>query len=595
MKRLRSVITAALLALSACGGAYADAIARGDKFAEAAQWDEAAAAYEAAIRIDPNDPEAKIKLAEIRKRQAAERLSRAEALEQRGELAAALALVQEAVSLDADSAEAQRALTRITDAVLARAAELKGQDKLREAFELTQQVLAGSPHHPRAKKLDGELRDALAERAYQRAVDYAERDKNGNALVELAACLTYRPDFPDAKLQFGQVKLRLEQALRFTVVLDPFKGGGGAGEVAKAVKPELLKQAIDERLLLEIVTQAPTGDAVHGVHLAGELKDYDFHRDKKTIQRSCDYVCGTTYKPNPEIQRLRDDVARAEQELSRYDDEISRKERDLLSAEKDLARDEEDAMKKQADVDQARQRLDDCRAKSQPNNSSPCSSEESNLRSKQSYLDSARRNVESRRGNVTRVREDIGRVKSSRDSARQSRDSKQQELLRTPEQIAVDKYCPHSYAVEQHATGAKIVLALTMDQLGEAKAIVAGQPFAYDAAATDESFAAQAGRCPEIAAGNPLELPSEQELRKELTTKIIKDLRTKVLASYDAYRRGFLSAARRHEAAGLTEDATEAYVRYVLTGPHQLEEADKLGAFFQKTRGIGKLDALWRL
>src|SRR5690606_2407414 len=102
----------------------------GDKFAEAAQWDEAAAAYEAAIRIDPNDPEAKIKLAEIRKRQAAERLSRAEALEQRGELAAALALVQEAVSLDADSAEAQRALTRITDAVLARAAELKGQDKL---------------------------------------------------------------------------------------------------------------------------------------------------------------------------------------------------------------------------------------------------------------------------------------------------------------------------------------------------------------------------------------------------------------------------------------------------------------------------------
>ena len=47
-------------------------------------------------------------------------------------------------------------------------------------------------------------------------------------------------------------------------------------------------------------------------------------------------------------------------------------------------------------------------------------------------------------------------------------------------------------------------------------------------------------------------------------------------------------------AAGLTEEATESYVRYVLTGPHALDDKKKLSDFFNKTKGIGKLDALWK-
>ncbi len=113
-----------------------------------------------------------------------------------------------------ESAAAQRALTRVTDAVLDKASKLFDDDKLREAYELTTLALKGAKNHARARELDDKVRNALAEKSFKRAQVFMERDKFGNALVELAACLTYRPDYPDGKLQFGQVKLRLEEKLR---------------------------------------------------------------------------------------------------------------------------------------------------------------------------------------------------------------------------------------------------------------------------------------------------------------------------------------------------------------------------------------------
>ncbi|HHH11880.1 MAG TPA: tetratricopeptide repeat protein, partial [Sorangium sp.] len=77
--------------LVGCVGAYAKAVQRGDSFAAAGDWAAAVAAYEEAVQLDPTDPEAKIKIKAVRKRQSAQYLSKATALEQRGELANALA------------------------------------------------------------------------------------------------------------------------------------------------------------------------------------------------------------------------------------------------------------------------------------------------------------------------------------------------------------------------------------------------------------------------------------------------------------------------------------------------------------------------
>ena len=247
-----AVVLLASVALG-CGGAYADAIARGDNFAGTGMWDEAAAAYEEAMRIDPNDPEAAIKLKEARRSQAADRLKRAEALEKRGELVSALGLVQEAVKFDPSNTDAQRSLTRINDAALDRAEQLVSDGKEKEAFELTSLVVKGSPHDPRARKLDDKVRGVLADKAHERAKAFLTGNKLGNALVELASCLVYRPDYPDAKLEFGQVKLKLEDELRYYVVLKNLEATGKNAPVGRSFKPELLAQAMDEKLLLRVV------------------------------------------------------------------------------------------------------------------------------------------------------------------------------------------------------------------------------------------------------------------------------------------------------------------------------------------------------
>lgn len=577
-----------------CGGAYADAIAQGDKYAEAGMWDEAAAAYEQAMKIDPGDPEAKIKLQQARKQQAADRLRRAEELEKRGELVAALGLAQEAVRLDKSNTQAQRALNRIADAALDRAEEFLKTGKERQAFELTTLVLKGSPHHPRARRLDDKVRNVLAEKSFARAKAFLDKDKLGNALIEFAACLHYRPDYPDAKLHFGQVKLQLQEQLRYHVLLNPFDAKGKNGQLSQALKPELLSQALDERLLLEVVTKPPA-EGARGVALRGAIEGYNHVHNQKKISKSCDYVCGQETRPNPERPRLEGEVADRERSLSQAESDIASIQKDILRYEQDVMRIDKDVQRKMQDVERARADLDRCRAGADPANASACSSEQSRLESAQRSLESERRRLESPQGQLMSARDRLGSAQDRKEMARRERDGKLQELRNTPELITVPRYCPFNYDVELHDVGAAVTVKLTMDQLGSDRTIVSDEPFRYSSAAKDQTFPAHPGRCPEVAGGDPLRLPSEPQLRQTLLTKMIKDLRKKVMASYDSYRQEFLTEAQRHEAAGLSEEAVEAYVRYVLTGPHVLKQKKQIANFFLKAKGLGKLDALWTL
>src|SRR5215204_4709507 len=107
--RIASLLLA--LTLAGCAGAYGKAVARGDDFAKAGLYEKAAAEYEAAMKLDPGEPEAQIKLKEVRRKMSGERLAKGNSLIQRCEIAAGLAALQEAARLDPDSADAQRALT----------------------------------------------------------------------------------------------------------------------------------------------------------------------------------------------------------------------------------------------------------------------------------------------------------------------------------------------------------------------------------------------------------------------------------------------------------------------------------------------------
>lgn len=606
----------ALVLVVGCGGAYGAAIARGDDFAKAGLWDKAAAEYEAAMRLDPSEPEAQIKLKEARRKMSGERLSKGRALMARGEIAAGLAAIQEAAKLDADSVEAQKALTDANAQALARAEELLGADEGRKALELTALVLKGSPNDPRAKDLDGRVRDRLAEQSYARGDAFQAKGKLGNALVEFAACVDYRADYKDAKLRVGQVKLALEKEITFYVVLDKFADTGGG--LAGVLTPELLGVSFDEKLPLKVVAQAPSAKApppppkdpkaakadapaaeasVYGVKVSGKFDGYKYTHDQNKVGKTCDYVCGKDYEPNPDYAAAERTVADSERQQAQADDEAARAQQEIDRWQKEVDDKQKTLMAAQADEDKARADLERCEGNKKPGDSSACSSERSRVDSARRSVESARSYLSSPQGSLESARR---RMQDARERANRARESKVRatEAMRTtPKMREIPRHCAHNFSVDVHTVRARVSVQLSAEGLADRAKILDGESFDYKAEYADETREAQPNRCPEVAAPDPLDLPNEKKLKEELVTKTITGVREKVLATYERYRQRYLADARREEAAGLADDAVEAYVRYVLTGGKKLDPKDdkQIGEFLGKTRGFGKASSLGSL
>ncbi|HEU5061204.1 MAG TPA: hypothetical protein VFU21_31955 [Kofleriaceae bacterium] len=591
-------------ALAACGGASGAALDRGDRYAEAGLWDKAAAEYEQALKLDPSNTDAAIKLKQVRARMSAERLVRGRSLIQRGEVEQGLAAIQEAVRLDPDSAEAQKALTDGNAAALARAEELLAGPDPTRALAITTLVLKGSPSDPRAREVDGRVRDTLAERAYARAEEFAAAGKRGNALVEYAAAETYRPEYKDARLRIGELKLALRKELTFFVVLEPFAADPRAPDLSATLSPDLLAQSFDERLPLRVQRDAPRGKeaaALRGVRLSGRFDGYAFDPRKDTEPRTCQYVCRTEMRPNPEHARAEQAVASAERRLAQAEEEVARYQKDVDRYQQDVDRAMEEVSRAEQDADRARADYEKCRDRAASDSSStssnPCSSEESRYRSEQSDLESARRRLESPQRWLSSARDQVARASESRTSARRDKDRELETMRTTPRDIEVPVNCDYNYNVAVHTIRAGVTVRISVESLQERSKVLDNEPFQYAVQHKDEAFPAQPGRCAEVAQGKRLKLPSEKAVRQALVNKAIAGIREKVLGTYDRYRQRFLADARREEAAGLAEEAVEAYVRYVLTGVKSIDPKDEkqIADFLARTRGFGKLDQLGSL
>jgi tetratricopeptide (TPR) repeat protein len=595
VRRLASSILFALTL--ACGGPFKDAMKRGDQYANAGMWDEANAEYQKAARIEPGNSEVAIKLRQVARKRSTERLARGQGLVARGEIEAGLAAIQEAVGLDPNSPEAQRALADTNARALAKAEELLATPEASRAFDLTQLVLKGSPNDPHARTLDGTVRDALAEQSYERAKRFTETGKQGNALIEYAACLMYRPAFRDAKAQVGAVKLALQTEITFYVVLDRF-GAAGTGErdIAGRLHLELVAQAFDERLPLRIVTELPHGGG-HGVHVSGALSAYRF--GPMTIasrNAECDYIRGYDTVPNPEREQAEQRVSMAEQQLASAEREIDQNQHDVDRYQRDLDDKQKDLDRYQSDADRARADYDRCQSSassSSSSSSSSCSSERSRLDSAQSQLQSQRSSMQYVQSDLSRARESVQRANENRARVRRQAEDDRQQMRSLPVMIQVPHHERENYPIEMRAIDAAVTLKLHADGIEEKATLLDDEPFAQLVGPyRDEGWLARPATCP--AQGKALRLPGEDVMRGELVKRTIATLREKVQAMYDNYRTRFLADARRQEASGLPEDAVESYVRYLLTGLKNIDPKDgkQIEAFLKKVRGFGRIDLL---
>ncbi len=586
------------VALVACSGAYGEAVRMGDKLASEGLWQDAVASYERAVVIDPQNPEAVLKLKTARRQLGAERLAKGKALVARGELARGLEAVQDAARLDAESAEAQEALADTNARVVDRARALLEEGKGKEALDLTSLVLRGSPNDPRGRELDARVRERLAEESYSRGMAFFDKRKLGNALVELAACVSYKPAFRDAKARLGQTRAALIDELMFFVVLDKFADGGGSRDMALALQPELVGQALDERLPIRVVAKITEKSGAHGVHLWGTFDGYRFEHAVNKVGRTCDYVCGTDTQPNPEYENAERNVASAEQRLARAEEELARVQPDVDRAQQDVDRVQKDVESARADADKARDELDRCRARSPSSaSSSACSSEDSRLRSAQSSLESVRQRLSSPRSSLDSARDRVSRGQQSREQARRDKDRELERMRATARTIQVDRHCAHDYSVDVHTLSASVRVTLNGEALLDRGRVLRDEVFPYEVRHRDETFEAQRGRCTEVAQGKGLALPTEKQVRLELVNQTITSMREKVVMSFEGYRQRFLADARRQEAGGLGDEAVESYVRFLLTGPRTIkaEEEREMKVLLERTRGFGQIGDLGSL
>jgi len=595
---LLSVCRAGILiaALGGCGGAYSAAIARGDQFAAAGLWDQAAAAYAEAQGLDPTEPEAGIKLEQARKRQSGERLLAAKGLMARGEIEKGLVIVQEAAELDPKSTAAQAALVDANAEAASQAEEMLRNGDGQKALALITLVLKGSPRDRRARRVDARIREELADAAYARADAFDKRGRLGNALMEFASALVYVADFQDTRLRIGKIKLALEQELMFHVVLQRFAGAGSAASMSDVLTVDLLSQSFDPKLPLRVVDKLPPGrESSRGVELMGKFENYEFKQDKESVSRTCDYKCGEDRSPNPDYDRLEKDLGPRERYLSEAENKVSEKRQDVDKQQKTVDDHQKEVDRRQLELEKKRDELDKCRADRKPQDSpSKCSGQESNVSVAQNDLDGEKRRLESPKSFYDMARRSYEDAQQERDRARREVDSVKERLRNTPRELVVDRMCPYNWTSAKHSEDAKITVWITAAQLQDKVKLLDNQAFPFHLRAEDETFPPQPGRCSQASAGDPLKLPTETEMKSELARQVILGVREKVLASYDRYRQRFLADARREEAAGVPEEAVEGYVRYLLSGPKSLdpENQKQISDFLQRTRGFGKIDAL---
>ncbi len=589
------LLVALLLMLAACGGPFRDAVKRGDQFANAGMWDKAAVEYQAALKIEPGDTDTQIKLRKMKEKQSGEHLARGKALMARGEIEAGLAVIQNAAKLDPNNTDAQRTLDEANQTALKKAESLLTTPQSHEAFVLTQLVLKGSPNDPRAKALDEQVRDALAEQSYGRAEKFQEDGKKGNALIELAACVTYRPGFRDAKAMIGDVKLQLQNELTFFVLLDKFaSGGGGEQAIAGQLKPELVAQAFDERIPLRVVGTLPSKTA-RGVRVGGALSAYRFGPAKAaTRNEQCTYIKGYDTVPNPRRADAERQVASAEQRLASAQRDADNEQKEVDRYTKDADGHQRDLSKAQSDYDRARSNYDRCMSSSSSSSSSsPCSSEKSSMESEQRDVDNIRSRYDSAQRYVSSARDRLNSANERRNSARQDVETQSRRMRDEPATIQEPHHERENYQVEIRSIDATVTLKLRADTLQNKTTLLNDELFPQNIQPIqDEGWLARPATCP--ARGKRLALPNEAALRGELVKMTIATLREKVQTMYESYRTKFLADARRLEASGVPEDAVESYVRYLLTGIKNIDPKDskQMGEFLRKTRGFGRIDLL---
>lgn len=588
LARLRRLVLAlvVIVLVTGCSSAFRDAMDRGDDFAKAGQWDDAAAAYKEATSIDPDDEDARAKLRWARREQAKVRVAMGVQLMQEGNAKEALTPLAEAVKLDPTNTYASQALGDAMQMVITQAKAALGSGHFRDAYDLSRAVLLVDPSKEEARTLELMAKEKISQAAFERGQAAETKGLTAVALVEYGESLQFNVNNAQAKERTEALGKTLRDQVTFYVALKNFDGDKSADDFGSDVNASVLAKGLDPALPLRVIDRMPKDKAqLQGMRLGGVFRSYKFARESTRTTRQCDYVCGKEWVPNPQYATAEANMRSSQQALGMAEGRLSSAKSAVGPAERarDTAKTNYDAKKSEAD--RAEQDLSKCKSSS-GGNSSACSSEEQrnkNAQEQEKLAEAEMRRTEraaqDAKSELSDAESDLSRKKSDASSKKATFES-------TPPKIEVDKYCTHKYSVETVSVAGEVECLLRGEGLYDTEAIL-NSGVNGRVARSDETFPAQGGVCAEVAKGDPLTVPSESEMKRLVLASAVAAAQKEILGSYAQYRENYLIQGRTAAIDKRADDATDAFVRYLFTVTNPEDEgASEATQAIVRVRGL---------
>lgn len=558
-------ILSASLALGAlgCNGAFKDAMESGNYFAESGRWDEAAASYERAVRLDPDDLDARKRLQQARAKRVEIRVAASRAHLARGELALAVQTAYAAYAINPQSPEARATYTEARARAFTEAERLLAEDKAHEALKLARALYKANPNDRPAVDLEGRCLDAIASRAYDRAVAYIEQKKLGNALLALREAQHARPGYRDAAARERAARLELEDELRITLVIERASDADRT-PLATRVEARLLNWKPEKRYRLTAAASSDPPPGFKAVRIHPKLGPITRDHSVETVPRSCDYTCGVDRVPNPAYEVASRRAAEGERRMQAAEAGVLRARRAENRARKEVTDAAAAAQTASAEESRARADRDACSANKKPDQS--CQAEEDRYEAARRASEVAAKRSADADDARARAESDAREAENEKESARSDWNRALADLGSTPATVLVDRICTHNYGVEVHTFSGAVTLTIGTQLVG-APASPDQPPTLLTTRAVDEAFPAVSGRCAQVAAGDPLTPPSDADVEAALAERVVGSIQDRVATWYAGYVESFKASHQAAKAGGRVEEANEAYVRYLLAGP----------------------------
>jgi tetratricopeptide (TPR) repeat protein len=568
MNRLSSLcawILSATLVMSTlgCGAAFRNAMRHGDAYARQGNWDAAAESYATAVDLDPDSPEARAKLVDARRRQAALRVERSRWHLGRGEFGMATWAAREAMMLDRESVDARTAYENARNGSFARIDVLMGEGKLEDALELIRALRRADPTDRKAADLEARCLDTMAQRAYDRAMAFVTQKKLGNALLALNEVQRARPGYRDVQSQSAEIRTTLENEIEFVIHVDR-AAGTDRNSLTTRVEDELLQWKREPRFRLSRTTdQAPSAGS-QAVRISPRMSNTVREHTQQMVRRSCEYVCGVDRVANPEHEVAKRRVSDAERHMRQSERRLGQVRTQLQSAKQEATTAKTALQVAEGEERTAQSELNACRVNLKPGET--CTAEESKLERAKQARESAELRERAARDAVFNAENDVRNAEMEVSSARANWDHALTNLSTTPTTVLVNRICTHNYGVEIHSFTGASTLSLTAIVLGDSTPVnLPPKPVRMEV--IDESFQAVPDRCAEVAAGDPLQTPTDSHVEAALAAKSVEEIRIEVATWYTGYVNSYVADETTARAAGRVEDANEAYIRHRLLGP----------------------------